>query len=181
VKFQYHKAITASDEAFLWQVMTFYPSFWKRGLQLDKLNMDDDYSVTGGSDNVTEATSGSASESSISSGDRGQTKKKRGPKKGFKDTAGKTIQAYKDYLTRVGESREAQTKENSKLWSQKLKIIARREQSMRDNVDVIPPVRTIVPMRETVQHFAQYAQIPLGVMDMDFGSDEEETPTATEL
>jgi hypothetical protein len=103
---------------------------------------------------------------------------KRGPKKGFKDTAGRTIQAYKDYLRMAGESRKAQTNENAKMWSLKLKIIARREERKRNCVDVLPLVRTIVPTRETVQCFSQFA--PIGVME-NFDSDEEGTPSVTEL
>lgn len=86
--------MTASDEAFLWQVVKFYPSFWKKeeGHQGD----DDSTGVL------------------ISVSSDGNKSVKAGPKRGFMNTAGKTMKAYEMYVRKVGESREAL---NAKKWS----------------------------------------------------------------
>ena len=74
----YHKAVTASDEAFIWQILTFYAEYWEG-------NADD------GDDSL---------QNSSNSG-------KRGPNQGFVNTAGKTLETYAKYCTMVGESRLA--------------------------------------------------------------------------
>jgi hypothetical protein len=42
-----------------------------------------------------------------------------GPKKGFTDTAGKTVAKYNEYVYLMGESRKGP---NAKLWSDRLKL-----------------------------------------------------------
>jgi hypothetical protein len=127
--------VTASDEAFLWQVVTFYPSFWKKeeGHQKD----DDSTGVL------------------ISVSSDGNQSVKAGPKRGFTDTAGKTMKAYETYVRKVGESREAL---NAKKWSDRLLLAARQVSNMKKKAaeqTAAPPVMTIAPRMD----FLLYAPI----------------------
>ena len=74
----YHKAVTASDEAFIWQILTFYADYW------------------GGN-------AGDGDDSLQNSSNSGR----RGPNQGFVKTAGKTLETYAKYCTLVGDSRLA--------------------------------------------------------------------------
>lgn len=97
-KRDYNATVTASDEAFVWQVMTYYYPLWK----------------SEGSDLVPEDDS--VEESVLSGG-------KSGPKAGFKNTAGKTIGKFNEYIIQVGKSREGR---NAELWGDRMKLAAIR-------------------------------------------------------
>jgi hypothetical protein len=165
-KNRYHKAVTVSDEAFLWQVMTVYPKFWFSG----STKADDPSDTTATTGSVTESTisvsSGSASGVSTVSG-----KKKKGPNKGFTYTAGKTIKLYKQYLDSIGNSRQF---DNTKLWDKKLKQIAIiREKKEEANVN--PTVNTIAPVCRTDNEvFTRYAEIQMEDMNENFDEDSDE-------
>ena len=73
----YHKAVTASDEAFIWQILTYYENYW--------------------------AGVGNDEDDSLENSSNG----KRGQKQGFIKTASKTLETYGKYITLVGESRKA--------------------------------------------------------------------------
>jgi hypothetical protein len=165
---RYRKTITVSDEAFLWQIMRCYPSNWKEELQFGPDDQSDEVTETAVS--VSESTDSSSSQSVSVATDIGG-KKKKGPTKGFKDTASKTIEYYKEYLPRVTRARQG---ENWKLWSKRLLEIAlRREFGARTVKQMIPPVMTIAPMVQTVNHFIEFA--PLGVVNTtEFTGDSDE-------
>lgn len=101
----YHIAVTTSDEAFAWQVLTNYYKVWEEELK--------------------EATENAR----LEDGNRGNEKGKVGPKKGFKNTAGKTVDKYNDYVCRLGRSRKGL---NARLWSITLKQAAQKEKMLLD-------------------------------------------------
>jgi hypothetical protein len=150
VKNVYHKAVTASDEAFIWQIMTFYPDFWLCENKADE-------------------------EDSVGKHNNG----KGGPRKGFKDTAGKTVETYGKYCKMVGESRSAA---NSKLWGDRLMLVARQfanTQKKKETGTVeTPPIVTI-----TIEdHLLMYTSLDLCAMEETmFEEDHPSTDTtATE-
>jgi hypothetical protein len=131
--------VTASDEAFIWQVMTFYPSFWEQ-----EGGQGDDDSVV---DNSAEV--------SISVSSNGTKSVKAGPKRGFTDTAGKTMLTYQTYVRKMGESREAP---NAETWSDRLLLAARQVANSNKKAaepTAAPPVMTIAPRMD----FLLYAPV----------------------
>jgi hypothetical protein len=172
----YHKTITVSDEAFLWQIMTFYPSFWKRGVQTNQLTNENESEIDRSEQTSTPGSVSESSASDLSGSVANETRvRKRGPVKGFKETAGKTLLTYKEYLMVVGKARDSQTKENAKLWSQKLKMIASRfNMHMQERENGSATVRTIAPTGEPIDQSAKYTEIPDGVMHTNFGEDSED-------
>lgn len=102
---EYHVAVTTSDEAFAWQLLTNYYQVWEKELLEDTQN--------------------DPSENSLGSGG----KAKVGPKKGFKNTAGKTVDKYNEYICLVGRSRKGR---NASLWSTSLKQAAQQEKLNRE-------------------------------------------------
>ena len=166
-KNRYHKAVTVSDEAFLWQVMTVYPKVWFSG-SAKADDISDNTATTGlVSESTSSVSSGSASRVSTVSG-----KKKKGPTKGFTDTAGKTITLYKQYLDSIGNSRQFA---NTKLWDRKLKQIAIMREK-KEEADVSPTVKTIAPVCRTDNEvFTRYAEIQMedGNENFDVDSDND--------
>jgi hypothetical protein len=165
---RYRKTITVSDEAFLWQIMRCYPNNWREELQVGQEDQSDELTETGVS--ASESTDISSSQSVSVVADVGG-KKKRGPTRGFKDTASKTIEYYKEYLPRVTRARQG---DNWKLWSRRLQEIALRKEFGATTITrVVPPVMTIAPMVQTVNHFIEFA--PLGVVNTtEFTGDSDE-------
>jgi hypothetical protein len=88
VSFDYNNVVTASDEAFVWQVLTFYGPIWMNEMS--------------GSGEDTESNSDNAN-GADNGGERRMTMK-AGPKKGFKETSGKTVDTYYTYVNEVGIS-----------------------------------------------------------------------------
>lgn len=179
VKHRYHKAVTVSDEAFLWQVLTVYPTAWFSGVVKGARNSQDTSAIWRGDDEsaITATTdSVSASTSSVSSGSaygvaKVSGKKKKGPTKGFTETAGKTITIYKSFLERVGESRRF---DNTKLWNEKLMQIARTREKVEDS-DICPRVNTIAPICSADNAvFTRYAEMTAEDVNGNFEEDSDE-------
>lgn len=133
----YHVAVTASDEAFAWQVLTNYYQVWEEEL--------------------VEATG----KARMVDGNGGGEKVKVGPKKGFKNTAGKTVDMYNDYVCQLGKSRKGP---NARLWSTTLKQAAQQEQMIL--YDEKKEEETSVSVEDTSeedayleQDFMEYTQI----------------------
>jgi hypothetical protein len=167
----YHKAVSASDEAFIWQVMTFYPTFWKGEQRANEEDSVLDSSVSASDQNdtatsVTDASSASGGASSF--GGSATSGRKGGPRKGFTETAGKTIDTYKQYLKLVGESRKAN---NTKLWSDRLMLIARQSanKKAKKTGKAAATVKTIQPNDDV--ECLQYAEIGVCEFDGNFGED----------
>lgn len=121
--------MTPSDEAFVWQIMTFYPSSWVQE------------SDQGDNDSVVD----NSSEVSISVSSNGTKSVKVGPKGGFKETAGKTMLTYETYVRKMGESRQAL---NANKWSERLLLVARQiayRNRKAAEAAAAPPVMTIAP------------------------------------
>ena len=151
----YHKAVTASDEAFVWQVMTFYPSFWKR-----EGGQGDDASVVNNSADVSISVSSNGTNSS------------KGAKRGFTDTAGKTMSTYETYVQKMGESREAP---NAQKWSDRLLLAARQvaySNKKAAEPTAAPPVMTIAPRTDFLLYAPVLCKFPDDMraddMDEDF-------------
>lgn len=145
VKYDYDRVVRPSDEAFIWQVMTYYHPVWVNKKSEDLC----DRAVV-------------------------RMKDSSGPKKGFNETTGKTIKAFHSYLQLVGSSR---TSSASKLWSARLKQIARE----RDNEKMAKRsletrgtrVRTIADDQETWK-MMQYARLDVN------GTNDEGSSCASE-
>lgn len=101
----YHVAVTPSDEAFAWQVLTNYYEVWEHERNEYIQRNSSDYS-TNSDDKV-----------------------KVGPKIGFKKTAGKTVDKYNEYVVLVGKSRKGI---NAGLWSTTLRQAAQQEKMRID-------------------------------------------------
>lgn len=117
--------MTASDEAFIWQVMTFYPSFWAQGDQ-------------GEDDSLVDSSAGFSS--SVSSIGANSVK---GAKRGFTNTAGKTMATYETYVQKMCASRKAP---NAQKWSDRLLLVARQVANSKKKAaepTAAPPVMTI--------------------------------------
>lgn len=138
IKYDYNRVVKPSDEAFVWQVMTFYYPVWLATVA-DQPNS-------------------------------------AGPRAGFNQTTGKTTDTYYKYLQDVGSSRVS---ENSKLWSAKLKQVARdREQqntATRISDAMRTRVRTIADEQDT-RSIMQYARLNAGGLS-DEESDFEDATT----
>jgi hypothetical protein len=104
----YHISVTPSDEAFVWQVMTYYYPSWE----------EEERDREGGQGN--DSTDGSSS-----------IEKKNGPRKGFKQTASKTIHKYKEYICKMGRSRSGP---NANMWSDNLKRAAQEIKREKEKV-----------------------------------------------
>jgi hypothetical protein len=157
----YDRAVTPSDEAFIWQVMTFYPSFWKK-----EGDQDDDDSMIGNSAAV-----------SIGGSSSGTKSVKAGAKQGFTDTAGKTMSTYVKYLKKMGDSRTA---ENAKKWSDRLLLIARQGANRKKKAaepTPAPPVMTIAPSTDFLLYAPNICEWPadydMKAYDVEEDGDEE--------
>ena len=137
--------MTVSDEAFVWQLMTFYPSAWEQ-----EVDQGDDDSVVDNSAEVSISVSSNVTKSV-----------KAGPKEGFIETAGKTMLTYETYVQKMGESREAV---NATKWSDRLKLAARQVASSNKK-SAAPPVMTIASKKD-YSDFLLYAPI-----EFDFSED----------
>lgn len=150
--------MTASDEAFIWQVMTFYPSFWKQeGGQGDDDSMFDD-----------------SAEVSIGVSSYGTNGVKAGPKRGFTDTAGKTMSTYETYVLKMGESRTAL---NAQKWSDRLLLAARQVANSNKKAAELteaPPVMTIAPRRDFLLYAPVLCDFPEDMKADDVEDDVEE-------
>jgi hypothetical protein len=102
--FDYSNVVTASDEAFVWQVLTFYCPIW-----MDEMVSGEDEDTETNSDNATD------------NGYERKMTKKSGPKKGFKETSGKTVGTFYSYVNEVGVSMNSK---NAATWSKRLKLLA---------------------------------------------------------
>ena len=164
----YRKTITVSDEAFLWQIMSFYPSSWKNELQVGN-GGPSEQEVTETAESVSESVENSSSQSVSVATDVVSKKRKGQPKDS------KTQRVKPSIRTRIicRKWLERATEQNWKLWSSRLReIAARREFGTTTAGPVIPQVMTIAPLVQTVNHFAEFA--PLGVVNtMDFTGDSE--------
>ena len=153
--------------------MTFYPTFWKgeqRANEEDSV-LDSSVSVSDQNDTATSVTDASgASGGTYSFSGMATSGRKGGPRKGFTETAGKTIDTYKRYLKLVGESRKAK---NTKLWSDRLMLIARKSavRKKRKTGKAAATVMTIQPLRD--EEFLQYAEIGLCEFNGNFGENVE--------
>jgi hypothetical protein len=127
-----------SDEAFVWQVMTYYYPIWMQSKSKD-VTRDEESSTVG---------------SVISEG-------RSGPKRGFVKTAGKTIKTYNEYITLMGKSRSAP---NAKLWSDRLKLVAQMTaQETKNGSETEEPVVSVLPVLD----FLQYTKFDLCAMEED--------------
>ena len=145
--------MTASDEAFIWQVMTFYPSYWKQ-----EGDQGDDDSVV---DNSAEV--------SISVSSNGTKSVKAGQKRGFTDTAGKTMLTYETYVQKMGKSREAL---NAKKWSDRLLLASRQVANSKvkaAEAAAAPPVMTIAPRSDFLLYAPVLCDFPEDMMADDVG------------
>ena len=134
----YHVAVTPSDEAFAWQVLTNYWKVWEDGLK----DSSEDTSDEGGG-----------------SGEKGKV----GPVRGFKNTAGKTVDKYHEYICLVGRSRKCP---NAKLWSTTLRQAAQQEKARRDKAKQEEEAKdsieeTVVDDMYLDHDFMEYTQIDL--------------------
>lgn len=111
----YHKAVTASDEAFIWQILTCYADNW--------------------------AGNGNDGDDSL----QNSTNSKRGPNQGFVNTAGKTLETYAKYCTLVGDSRKAPNmklwSERLMMIAKHTSNVLKREEEKQKLLS--PPVATI--------------------------------------
>ena len=165
-KNRYHKAVSVSDEAFLWQVLTYYPRFWFGGVAQ---GCSDQSGITTTTGSVSESTNTDSTDNA-SGAYTVSGKKRKGPMKGFTETAGKTVKVYKEYLERVGESRESS---NAKLWSKKLQEIAITKERLEETV-LAPTSNTIAPVRKATNAvLTKYAAIQFLDDDLDKDSDDE--------
>jgi hypothetical protein len=143
LKYDFNRVVTPSDEAFVWQIMTYYYPVWVEEKEAD------------------------------ANGARA------GPKKGFKNTTGKTVKTFQKYLHAVGSSRSAG---NSKLWSGRLKYIAQkqeREDREKKRLDTeSEQVCTIEEEQDT--GYLKYAKLRLGGFDREEDIDSnDDTDTLT--
>jgi hypothetical protein len=129
--------VTVSDEAFVWQVMTYYYPIWMQTKSKDVTR--DEESIVG----------------SVLSGGRS------GPKRGFVKTAGKTIKTYNEYITLMGKLRSAP---NAKLWSDRLKLVAQMTaQETKKGSETKEPDVSVSPVLD----FLQYTKFDLCGMEED--------------
>jgi hypothetical protein len=145
----YHTAVTASDEAFVWQVMTYYYPAWEEEER-------DGNASTDGSDL------------------RG---KKNGPKKGFRNTAGKTMHKYKEYICKMGRSRMGP---NAALWSDNLRLAAqqikREKEKVYKELEDLDMVETEpVDTGDLFEDFMQYTRFNFCEEDEQDGVNDVET------
>lgn len=143
IKYDYDLVVTPSDEAFVWQVMTFYYPVW--------------------SDEKSEHPA---------------CDRKGGPKKGFTNTTGKTMKTYEKYLQAVGSSRDAI---NSKLWSRRLKFLARKQEKedrLRDGLENNSAVSNGVEVAQDTPDtgFLRYAKLRMCGFDK-VGNDDDDDNT----
>lgn len=102
----FHPCVSASDEAFVWQIMNYYTGQWAK------------LSISG---------------ESVQSGHDGcRVKRKGGASKGFKDTAGKTSGEFRKKYERVVMMRK-EHREVVKLWSKHLRKMVRNKEHERRN------------------------------------------------
>jgi hypothetical protein len=153
--------------------MTFYPTFWKGEQRAndEESVLDSSVTVSDQNDTATSVTdASSASGGAYSFGGTATSGRKSGPRKGFTETAGKTIDTYKQYVKLVGESRKAK---NTKLWSDRLMLIARKSAVRKEKKTgkAAATVMTIQPLDD--EEFLQYAEIGLCEFDGNFGEDVE--------
>ena len=123
--------MTASDEAFVWQVMTFYYPIWVQERQDDALLC-----------------------------------KKSGPKKGFKQTTGKTVKVFQSYVQAVGRSRSAR---NSNLWSGRLKYLVHKKEKEDREKEILEEKSNMMCTIEVNQDmgFLQYAKLRMDGFDKE--------------
>ena len=100
----YHDVVSVSDEAFVWQLMTYYYPMWSQEKNEKK----------------SANTAGNENDDELSVDDE---RAAAGPKKGFRDTASKTVPKYNEYCYIMGQSRAGP---NAKLWGNSLKLAAKR-------------------------------------------------------
>jgi hypothetical protein len=131
--------------------MTFYPSFWKQeGVQAD--------------DEVSSSVASNGTNIVLT-----------GQRRGFKDTAGKTMLTYEMYVRKMGQSREAL---NAKKWSDRLLLAARQVANSGKKAaepSAAPPVMTIAPRSD----FLLYAPVLCDYAE-DMKADDEDEVSATE-
>lgn len=138
-------AVTPSDEAFAWQVLANYSPLWEE-------------------DHARIATGIATTEDSSDDGCIGKVRGKVGPKKGFKNTAGKTVEKYNEYICLVGRSRKGR---NAKKWSDLLKLAAQQEKLNQDKEKKKEQKQNVVeetPVVETPEYeqdFREFTKIDL--------------------
>jgi hypothetical protein len=116
--------------------MTFYYPSWAalKGNETELERDDDEYSMT--------------------------RKTTPGPKKGFTDTAGKTVEKYNEYVYLMGESRKGP---NAKLWSDRLKLATLKNMDPKRKVRDEAVVTSTIPSMD----WLQYTKIDICAMESE--------------
>jgi hypothetical protein len=144
IKYDYDRVVRPSDEAFVWQVMTFYYPVWVGN-------------NAGGGDDVV------GTKNSLNSS---------GPKKGFNQTTGKTIKTFHKYLQAVGSSRASKNSRMWSARLKRIAQERDRENEAKRSFETRGTrVRTIADEQDTMK-FMQYARLNVdGLEDEDNDSE----------